>query len=543
MSELVACVAHGDRFGAGQRPFTTEPFQRIGVSQGLRLQIDQARGTRAGADEVCTLKGRRPDARVKTRRKTREGVIELQIVEALHDHECCIPSAALSTRAIRGNRYNARASNLSLTEFPMPQLLVALLLMVFAGIGHTEHLVTTDDGDEIPVRVFPADGERLAVWLSSEFGVTPRRTALAEALAGQGVEVWAPDLHAAWFLPAGRYSLNEVDPAVVGAIIESAIRLRRKRVFLMAEGRTVALALNGVRRWQTDSNDTESLRGLLAFSPRLFLRTPHGAEAAEYLPVAAASNLPVYILQPEESGGFWRMAQDIRELEKGGSPVFVHRLPGVSDGFHARPEFSDAEAALSARLPDMLTGAMAELEPHGGTPSEPAPMASDALAPERPTGTTLLRPYAEARHAPALRLPILDGARIDLTDLKGKVVLVNFWATWCPPCVEEIPSLQRLYRRLQPQGLEILAVDVGESAGKMRKFLADKPIDFPVLMDTEGDALRRWGIYAFPTTLVLDREHRIRYAVFGAFDWSSQEVIDTLAPLLANGEPTAMAVN
>ncbi len=68
----------------------------------------------------------------------------------------------------------------------------------------------------------------------------------------------------------------------------------------------------------------------------------------------------------------------------------------------------------------------------------------------------------------------------------------------------------------------------------MREFLRDKPIDFPVLMDLDGNALRRWGIYAFPTTLVLDRRHRIRYAVFGAFDWSSDEVIDTLKPLLAD---------
>jgi peroxiredoxin len=69
----------------------------------------------------------------------------------------------------------------------------------------------------------------------------------------------------------------------------------------------------------------------------------------------------------------------------------------------------------------------------------------------------------------------------------------------------------------------------------MKAFLADKPVDFPVLMDEDGDALRSWGIYAFPTTLVLDRQHRIRYAVFGAFDWSGQEVVDALAPLLDAG--------
>lgn len=415
----------------------------------------------------------------------------------------------------------------------MPLLLALLLLMTCAPSGHAEHLVITPGGDEIPVTVRAADGERLLVWLSSEFGSTPRRTALAEALAAQGVEVWTPDLHAAWFLPAGRYSLNDVDPAAVSAIFTDAVGSSGKRVFLMAEGRTVALALNSVRQWQLETDSAGSLAGLLAISPRLYLRTPQGGEAAEYLPVAGASNLPVYILQPQESGGFWRMAEDIKELEKGGSMVFAHRLPGVSDGFHARPEFSDAEAAMTRRLPAMLLSAMEQLEAYGGTPATPAPMAGDsALAPERPDGTTLLRPYPGQGVAPGLRLPGLLGGRVDLADLKGKVVLVNFWATWCPPCVEEIPSLQNLYRRLQPLGLEILAVDVGESVETTKRFLADKPIDFPVLMDVEGEALRRWGIYAFPTTLVLDRQHSIRYAVFGAFDWSSQEVVDALSPLL-----------
>ena len=414
----------------------------------------------------------------------------------------------------------------------MARLIVPLLLLLCAAADSAERLVTTAGGDEIPVAVHPADGSDLIVWLSSEFGVTPRRTSLAEALAAAGIEVWAPDLHAAWFLPVGRYSLNEVDPAAVSAVFVNAIAHTGKRVFLMAAGRSVALALNSVRRWQEGSDDTARLAGLLAFSPRLYLRTPQGGEAAEYLPVAAASNLPVYVLQPEDSGGVWRIGQDIAQLEKGGSAVFLQRLPDVADGFYARPEFTAAEEALTRRLPAILRQAMAQLAAYGGTPAEPAPLAGEIRAPEKPANDALLRPYRSERLAPALRLPALRGAPVDLADQQGKVVLVNFWTTWCPPCVEEIPSLQRLYRRLRPQGLEILAVDVGESVDTMEAFLKDKPIDFPVLMDADGSALRRWGVYAFPTTLVLDRGQRIRHAVFGAFDWSSQEVIDSLAPLL-----------
>lgn len=418
----------------------------------------------------------------------------------------------------------------------MRRFLCLLLLLVSAGVARAQDLVVAAGSDEIPVKVFPATGDRLIVWLSPEFGSTPRRTALAEALSRRGVEVWLPDLHAAWFLPVGRYSLNDIDPAAISALLDDAISRSGKQVFLAAEGRSVALALSGVRDWQSATPVRGAVGGLLAISPRLFIRTPQGGEEAEYLPIASASNLPVYLLQPEDSGGFWHVGKDIEQLEKGGSPVFLHRLPDVADGFYARAEFTDIEAAMTQRLPAILDQAMAMLDSYGGTPAQPAPLYGEAGAPEAPQHSELLRPYPGERAAPMLQLPSLRGGPVNLADLRGKVILVNFWATWCPPCVAEIPSLQRLYRHLQDRGLEILAVDVGESTQTMEAFLKDKPVEFPVLMDSDGEALRRWGIYAFPTTLVLDREHRIRYAVFGAFDWSSAEVIETLEPLLTAGQ-------
>jgi peroxiredoxin len=410
-------------------------------------------------------------------------------------------------------------------------LAILLLALIAPGAQAAERLVATPSGDEIPVQVYPAAGERLLLWLPTEFGTSPRRKALAAQLASEGIEVWMPDLHAAWFLPVGRYSLNDVDPGAVAALIDAALAGGRE-VYLMAAGRSVALALNAVRHWQTVTNETARLRGLLAFNPRLFVSTPQGGESADYLPVASASNLPIYLLLPENSGGFWYAGRTVDKLEKGGSPVFLHTLRGVSDGFYGRPDYTETEAAVTARLPGILAQAMRQLDALGGTPPQPAPMAGELQAPQRPEGSNLLRPYRGEAHAPPLRLPTLRGDPVDLADLRGQVVLVNFWATWCPPCVEEIPSLQRLYRMLHPRGLEILAVDVGETVETMEAFLADKPVEFPVLMDIDGEALRRWGVHAFPTTLVLDREHRIRYAVFGAFDWSSREVIEALEPLL-----------
>jgi peroxiredoxin len=413
---------------------------------------------------------------------------------------------------------------------------LAGLLLLATQLQAAQRLVELDDGTGIPVETYPAEGDRLLLRLPSEFGLSPRQGPTARQLAERGIEVWIPDLHSTWFIPPGRYSLNDVDPGSVQKLLEAALG-GGKKVYLLSTGRVMALALHAIRRLQQNSADPARLRGLVGISPRLYIRTPQGGQAAEFLPVASASNIPLYLLQPEEFGAFWRIGEVMRELEKGGSPVYLRRLPEVSDGFHLRTDHSPAEATMTQRLPGILDTALQQLDLLGGTPATPAPMRGEETAPQRPEGSALLRPYPGERQAPPLRLPTLEGTTIDLASLRGRVVLVNFWTTWCPPCVEEIPSLQRLYAATRERGLEILAVDVGESPEQMREFLADKSIDFPVLMDTDASAFRAWGVHAFPTTLVLDRAHRIRYAVFGAFKWDSAEVLDTLEPLLGPASP------
>jgi peroxiredoxin len=406
------------------------------------------------------------------------------------------------------------------------------MLLLVSGLAHADLTLELDDGADLPIATYPAEGDRLLLWMPSEFGISPRQKPTAEALAKLGIEVWMPDLHSAWFIPPGRYSLNDVDPQALVKLIERALGTG-KRLYLFASGRLTALSLQAIRRYQLGDGPTAKIGGLIAISPRLYLRTPQGGEAAEYLPIASASNVPIYLLQPREASGFWRIGQVAERLRRGGSPVFIQLLDGVGDAFNLRDQFTDTEAAMTRRLPKILEQAMWQLAAYPGAPAKAAPMHGKETAPKGAEGSALLRPYPGKRQAPPLQLDTLDGRRIDLHGLRGKVVMVNFWATWCHPCVKEIPSLQRLYRASRDQGLEIVAVAVGEPEAKVRKFLADKPVEFPVLLDEHGTALKTWGVHAFPTTLVLDRSQHIRYAVFGAFDWNSDEVHRTLKPLLA----------
>ncbi|MEW5788586.1 MAG: TlpA disulfide reductase family protein [Pseudomonadota bacterium] len=137
------------------------------------------------------------------------------------------------------------------------------------------------------------------------------------------------------------------------------------------------------------------------------------------------------------------------------------------------------------------------------------------------------------RPAPALSLPALGGGALGLEQLRGKVVLVNFWAVWCPPCRKEMPSMARLADKLAGKPFAILGVNVGESPEEIRGFLAKVPVNFPIVMDSEGQQLKAWQVFAFPTSYVLDRKGNIRMGLFGSVEWDAPEVVARLEALLA----------
>lgn len=144
-----------------------------------------------------------------------------------------------------------------------------------------------------------------------------------------------------------------------------------------------------------------------------------------------------------------------------------------------------------------------------------------------------------AQPAPALQAKDLAGQNHTLADYRGKVVLLNFWASWCPPCRREMPSMERLRLKMQGHPLVILAVDSVEPLEDVQGFLATLKLGFPILLDPEGDNTRRWKVYALPTTFLLDAEGRIRYALKGGAEWDEGEALVAIEGLLreASAQP------
>jgi thiol-disulfide isomerase/thioredoxin len=133
---------------------------------------------------------------------------------------------------------------------------------------------------------------------------------------------------------------------------------------------------------------------------------------------------------------------------------------------------------------------------------------------------------------PPLVLQDLNGRTHRLADYRGKVVLVNFWATWCEPCRDEMPSIERLRQFLAGKPFEVLAVNIGEPLGRIERFLEKMPLGFPVLLDRDSGAAKAWKARVVPATFLVGPDGRIRYVHYGELDWSSEPVRKRVAELL-----------
>ena len=129
-------------------------------------------------------------------------------------------------------------------------------------------------------------------------------------------------------------------------------------------------------------------------------------------------------------------------------------------------------------------------------------------------------------------LPFLNGGNAALSAYRGKVVILNFWATWCPPCRTEMPSMEVLYQQFKSQGLEILAVDMEEDVLIVGRFVRSNGYTFPVMLDRDGRVSGMYGIRAIPTTYILDREGKIIGRIVGSILWNDPRVIAAIDALL-----------
>jgi peroxiredoxin len=148
---------------------------------------------------------------------------------------------------------------------------------------------------------------------------------------------------------------------------------------------------------------------------------------------------------------------------------------------------------------------------------------------EQKAGAPVAAAVKVGQPAPDFTLPDIHGKNYRLSELRGKVVLVNFWATWCPPCRAEMPSMEALDQLFGDDQLVILAINVEEDARDIiQEFLQENPHSFPILLDDAGEVHQRFGVFRFPETFIVRSDGQIAEHVIGAIDWTSPKIVNLI---------------
>jgi len=161
-----------------------------------------------------------------------------------------------------------------------------------------------------------------------------------------------------------------------------------------------------------------------------------------------------------------------------------------------------------------------------------SPAAVGPLAPAQ-LASLDLRPYPRGTPSPELSLRTLEGRTVSLAGLRGQVVLLNFWATWCLECRPERPTLEVLHRRFGARGLAVVGVNTRERPLVVRNYVRELRLTFPLLLDSDGTVTGRFGVIGLPTTFLFGRNGRAVALAVGAREWASAAAVEIVETLLA----------
>ena len=367
------------------------------------------------------------------------------------------------------------------------------------------------------------------LWVPSEYGVLPQEKRIAEQLAQQSVATTFFDPFEALFLAPTSSALQKIPAGWISKILE-----QNTFDYVVAGNKAGVLALTALRDFYQTAKPPV---GVILLNPDLLTQTPAPGEKAVYWPQVSQTNLPVFILQGELSPWRWQLASVQSELGKGGSEAFLKMLPNVRDRFYFRPDANSFEQQFSQKFSKDIELAMQALTPYltenrqvlkSAELDRPVKMSSQQ---EKSNQSLELQVYRGAQNLP-LSLQDMQSKTFDLSSYRGKVVLVNFWASWCPPCVHEMPSMAGLKSQLGSKNFEILAVNLGEAKADIEKFMQAHPLNFPVLLDETGQTAQSWKVMAYPSSFIVDKTGQIRYALFGATDWQADTHVNKLKSLI-----------
>lgn len=409
-----------------------------------------------------------------------------------------------------------------------------LLIMVFWGVSTAQassHFnLSVDSGEEVTVKVYPAtfsDSEKpLLIWFTEGYASRPPFRQLISEFNDLGYEFWQVDLLESYFIERTPTNVRALTGEGVAAVLQYANQQNRGFV-PVSTGRMSLVLLRGSRLWQLESNPQNGvgkLKQVVTFFPNLFDAPKKAGDAPALFPIVSASSLPITLVQPTQGTYKWKLPEVIEALERNQSQVTVAAALDVRDWYFLRREPTALEKRAGEIIPEQL-----EVWLKAGLVSENTHFkpVKTLLNKEATVSVKGLVPIA-SRSASNFKLTDIYGKAIQLNNKRGKVILLNFWASWCPPCVKEIPSMNRLAESFKTSDFEIVSVNFKEKPETIAAFLKSVKVDFPVLIDLDGKVSNRYEIFSFPSSFIIDAQGNLRYSVNAAIEWDDSKIKETI---------------
>lgn len=427
---------------------------------------------------------------------------------------------------------------LQLPKNPVQSSLLGLCLLLFAGTGwgadSYEEITVEVNDTELSLFRFNAEGDQLIIWISPGFGDQQRAYDVADAISQRGIEVWHIDLAESLFLPQSTSTLRTLDGRYIAGLIAVAHEKTGKQITLLTRSYAALPVLRGARLWQMQASASNQpavdyFSGAILFSPELYSEIPPLGMEPIYDPITSSTNIPIMLYQSGRRGNRWQLDTTLEKLQEGGAAVYLKILPDVTGVFYIKDTSAETSAVLK-QLPEEIERVVHMLE------QIPMPKSvNDLQSPRVPVKNSLditLKPFLGEMKPVKINLKNVTGERFMRENFTGRVTLVNFWASWCGPCVEEIPALNRLREHMSGKPFELISINYAEKPQQIDEFLNMVQVDFPVLVDKDGSYSAQWNVLVFPATFVIDTDGNIIYGVNGAIEWDSEEITGKLEALM-----------
>lgn len=402
-----------------------------------------------------------------------------------------------------------------------------LLLFSHTAFCYDEFIVPVSAETDIDVVKYTAKGEYLALWLAPEYGFREQHQTFAELLNQQNIEVWQSNIAESLFLTQSPTSLRQLDGTHIAEIIEYASHTTGKKVFLIGDSYAAVNVLIGAHKWQQRKHKSAHLIGAILFSPFTYAYLPELGKTPEFMPIVSATNIPLMIYQAKNSGNVNQFENLITQLQQHNNPVYSKFMPDIFNLFYENPP-TDQMTKQMHIVPRNIRKMIPILERHKLPLS---PISFKNIIPTKSGKDIFLKEYIADMKTTPIDLADIDGTQFIKNSYKNQVTVVNFWATWCPPCVEEIPSLNRLAKKMKNTPFQLISINYAEDKNTIIDFMKRVNVEFPVLIDNKGSFAKQWNVVSYPSTFVIDLTGNIKYGVNSAIEWDSPEVIYKLKSL------------